>query len=37
MALSTILMLVCAVALLVLERLRTDLRNGPRSDRTGEF
>ncbi|MFH8469756.1 ABC transporter permease [Streptomyces sp. NPDC017991] len=33
MALSTILMLVCAVALLVLERLRTDLR----SDRTGEF
>ncbi|MGW6015377.1 ABC transporter permease [Streptomyces sp. NPDC055210] len=33
MALSTLLMLVCAVALLVLERLRTDLR----SDRTGEF
>ncbi|MFF0159620.1 ABC transporter permease [Streptomyces sp. NPDC005263] len=30
MALSTILMIVCAVALLVLERLRTD-------DRTGEF
>jgi thiamine transport system permease protein len=29
MALSTILMVVCAVALLVLERLRTD--------RTGEF
>jgi ABC-type glycerol-3-phosphate transport system permease component len=29
MALSTILMLVCAIALLVLERLRTD--------RTGEF
>lgn len=33
MALSTILMVVCAVALLALERLRTDLR----SDRTGEF
>ncbi|WP_189775412.1 ABC transporter permease [Streptomyces tauricus] len=33
MALSTILMLVCAVSLLVLERLRTGLR----SDRTGEF
>ncbi|MEU9185018.1 iron ABC transporter permease [Streptomyces sp. NPDC048484] len=33
MALSTILMVVCAVALLVLERLRTDLRG----DRTGEF
>ena len=29
MALATILMIVCAVALLVLERLRTD--------RTGEF
>ncbi|WP_328937537.1 iron ABC transporter permease [Streptomyces tauricus] len=33
MALSTILMLVCAVSLLVLERLRTGLR----TDRTGEF
>ncbi|WP_404189367.1 ABC transporter permease [Streptomyces tauricus] len=37
MALSTILMLVCAVSLLVLERLRTGLRSGLRSDRTGEF
>nr|WP_260333826.1 iron ABC transporter permease [Streptomyces sp. REN17] len=45
MALSTILMAVCAVALLVLEHLRTGLRTGLRADprtglrpdRTGEF
>ncbi|MBZ3904088.1 iron ABC transporter permease [Streptomyces griseiscabiei] len=38
MALSTILMVVCAVALLVLERLRTEPgRRGDRTDRMGEF